>query len=156
MEINVFLGSLFLDLKSESFLLISNCIAFLYQPQQKKSIFPLETWKSCLALKHIIYLWEVWETLSAQNPASTYSNFTSRVEMSLVMVKRCWGGKFPGHSVYVLCEMDLWSKCSPGFWVFIVVTIQQQGKIRSRSAILGYMIRWNLTCFYLSNIFMFC
>ena len=35
METNVFLGSLFLDLKGISFLLIGNCILFSYQPQQK-------------------------------------------------------------------------------------------------------------------------
>ena len=35
METNVFLGSLFLDLKGTSFLLIGNCILFSYQPQQK-------------------------------------------------------------------------------------------------------------------------
>ena len=41
METNVFLGSLFLDLKGISFPLIGNCLLFSYQPQQKKSIFPL-------------------------------------------------------------------------------------------------------------------
>ena len=35
METNVFLGSLFLDLKGTSFLLMKNCILFSYQPQQK-------------------------------------------------------------------------------------------------------------------------
>ena len=35
LETNVFLGTLFLDLKGTSFLLIENCILFSYRPQQK-------------------------------------------------------------------------------------------------------------------------